>query len=175
MVYDRWDISHISIATYDLEAAMEHYGRLLGCEWSEITDIGAMPIALYDAAGNDVHEGLREVWSLKGGIDGSGPSLELAESAPGSASQGIWGVPDGVHQMHHMAFYVDDLVKESDHMAANGFAREVSAAPPDSPVAILAYHLSPTGMRFELMRIEDKDLAARWLQTGIWDQGLIEQ
>lgn len=166
MINDSWDIAHITIAVPDLERAMEHYGALLGVGWGPMLDVGSLPVLLYDADGSEVSEGLREVWSLSGALDGTGPALELANSRPGTASQTIWGVPDGVERFHHVCYYVDDLIAESAHLSRHGFAREVSTSPPTAPPEFMAYHLSPTGTRFELMRSQDKPAMQHWLSTG---------
>ena len=166
MINDRFDIAHLCVAVPDLEQAMEHYGQTLGVEWSTVIDVGPMDIGLYDAEGNEMSEGLHEVWSVKGGADGSGPSLELSWSAPGSASQRVWGVSDGEHKMHHICYYVDELVAETKRLVESGFTHEVSDSLPGEAPVIMSYVISPFGVRYELMRAQDKPAMSRWLRTG---------
>jgi catechol 2,3-dioxygenase-like lactoylglutathione lyase family enzyme len=166
VINDLFDIAHITIAVPDLEQAMAHYAKTLGVEWSTVLDIGPMEIGLYDADGDEISEGLFEVWSLKGGADDGGPSLELSWSAPGTASQRVWGVSGDEHRMHHICYYVDDLVTETRKLLDAGFTHEVSDSPPGEPPVIMSYVVSPFGVRYELMRARDKPAMARWLRTG---------
>jgi catechol 2,3-dioxygenase-like lactoylglutathione lyase family enzyme len=159
VISDRWDISHIAISVDDLEEAMAHYGRTLGVEWGPIAELTGLDVVSLVYEEPISMEGLREVWSV------TGPPIELSHSAKGSPSQQIWGVPDGVHRVHHICYWVDDLQAESDRLIEHGYGLEVTVGPGPSPRG-MTYHLPSNGMRLSLMRAEDKPALQDWLKTG---------
>lgn len=172
MLTDRWDISHICIAVPDLEAGMREYEQSFGVRrWGPLLDFSDDNMDV----GSQLHgdrvsmAGLREIWARDGAdLGGDGPPyapLELACAEPFSPSYAIWGCPNGRQYVHHICYWVDDIEAESAHLIEHGFALEVTMAPGDK-VRGFGYHLSPTGMRVELMRRQDKAAIGRWLATG---------
>jgi catechol 2,3-dioxygenase-like lactoylglutathione lyase family enzyme len=175
MLTDNWDISHICVAVDDLEAAMTMYSQSFGVDkWGPLLEFTEdnMDVASPLLGDRVSMVGLREVWARSGStVVTEGPPfapLELAHAERFSPAFSIWGCPDGRHYLHHICYWVDDLEAESAHLVEQSFARELTMAPGD-PARGFAYHLSPTGMRVELMRREDKPAIARWLETGELD------
>lgn len=172
MLTDHWDIAHICIAVDDLESAKTTYERAYG-----VTQWG--PLLEFDDENTDVFSplhgqkvsgvGFREIWARHGSdIVSEGPPfapIELAHAPKFSPSFTIWGCEPGKHYVHHICYYVDDLEAESAHLAEHGYALELTLAPGDRARGF-AYHLSPNGMRIELMRRQDKEAVATWLETG---------
>jgi catechol 2,3-dioxygenase-like lactoylglutathione lyase family enzyme len=163
---ERWDISHIALAVPDLEDAMRLYGAAMGLEWSALQDPGEMEVVapMYGSGAVRI-EAPREVWSL------NSPALELLgiPGAPvGTPGARLWGVRGGQHRVHHICFWVDDLVAASAQLTAEGFPLEVTM-PPGETVRGFAYHVNEGGTRVELMRAEDKTAIDNWLRTGELD------
>jgi catechol 2,3-dioxygenase-like lactoylglutathione lyase family enzyme len=175
MLTDDWDISHICIAVDDLEAAMTMYSQAFGAsKWGPLMEFSDDMDVASPLLGEQVSMvGLREIWSLCGSsvVTEQPPvappfaPLELAQAERFSPAFSIWGCRDGRHYVHHIAYWVDDLEAESEHLLENGFARELTIAPGDRARGF-AYHLSPTGMRVEIQSRSDKAAHARWLTTG---------
>jgi catechol 2,3-dioxygenase-like lactoylglutathione lyase family enzyme len=170
---DHWDISHICVAVPDLDAAMALYERAFGVgSWGPVMDLREddMDVVspLLGAAAS--MRGLREVWARDGSdIVAGGPpfaALELAEAAAFSPAYSIWGCPGGRQYVHHICFWVDDIEAESAHLIEHGFALELTMAP-GTRVRGFGYHLSPSGMRVELMGCDAKAAHATWLETGV--------
>jgi catechol 2,3-dioxygenase-like lactoylglutathione lyase family enzyme len=174
MLTDRWDIAHICIAVPDMEQAMKHYEAAFGIEaWGPLLDYTEgveIDVASPMLGGEVSMRGLGEIWSLSGSeiVSGSPPfaPFELASAAPFSPSSTIWGCPDGREYVHHICYWVDDLVAEADHLIENGFSLELTIAPGDRAKGF-AYLVSPAGMRVELMQQSDKAAFGRWLKSGV--------
>jgi catechol 2,3-dioxygenase-like lactoylglutathione lyase family enzyme len=176
MLTDRWDISHIGIAVPDLQQGMKNYESSFGVKnWGPLLDYSD---SVDMEIGSQLHgdrvstSGLSEIWSRHGSdIVSEAPPFapfELACSKPFSPSYTIWGCPDGREYVHHLAYWVDDIGAEGDHLMDNGWALELTAAPGDRAKGF-AYLLSPTGMRVELMQRGDKAAFGRWLESGELD------
>jgi catechol 2,3-dioxygenase-like lactoylglutathione lyase family enzyme len=155
-----WDISHITVAVPDIEAAMAGYATAFGVEWGKLEDFSGMEIAAPLYPDEEISmEGLRLVWSR------TNPALELAQATSGSPAERLWGVEKGEHRLHHVCYWVDDLGAASEYLADRGFALEITLPPGDVATGF-AYHRNAEGMRVELMRSEDKPAVDRWLATG---------
>jgi catechol 2,3-dioxygenase-like lactoylglutathione lyase family enzyme len=173
MLTDYWDISHICIAVPDLDAAMTMYRKAFGVRsWGPLIDFtdDHMEVVSPLLGSAASMRGLREVGAKDGSdiVTGGPPfaALELAEAAPFSPAASIWGCPGGRHYVHHLCFWVDDIEAESAHLVEHGFALELTRTPGPA-VRGFGYHLSPTGMRVELMGRDAKAPHATWLKTGV--------
>ncbi len=172
MLTDHWDIAHICIAVDDLESAMATYEAAYGVTaWGPLLEFSDENTDVFSPLhGQKVSgEGFREIWAKNGtDIVAGGPPfapIELAHAQRFTPAFTIWGAETGKHYVHHICYWVDDLEAESAHLAEHGFALELTLAPGDRARGF-AYHLSPTGMRIELMRREDKPAVATWLEEG---------
>jgi catechol 2,3-dioxygenase-like lactoylglutathione lyase family enzyme len=169
---DHWDISHICVAVPDLEAAQSMYEKAFGVTgWGPMLEFSDdnMEVSSQILGPNVSMVGLREVWALNGSdaVAGGPPfaPLELAHAELFSPAYSMYGCPDGRQYVHHICYWVDDIEAESTHLMEHDFGLEMTMAPGDVARGF-GYHLSPTGMRVELMRREDKGAIAKWLQTG---------
>src|SRR4051794_17256732 len=109
---------------------MDEYGRAFGLEWCAITEPGSGALESPLLGDGLTPEGLRYVWSTN-----SGPvaPLELMHARRFSTAFTLWGCADGRSYYHHVCYWVDDLVAETNHMLANGFDLEVTV-PGGDPV-----------------------------------------
>jgi hypothetical protein len=114
-------------------------------------------------------EGLREVWAVNGGILGAEglpyAPLELAHAEAFSPAYTIWGCPAGREYVHHICYWVDDVEAESEQLLDHGFAVELTTYPGDKARGF-GYHLSPSGMRIELLDRASKAAHGTWFATG---------
>lgn len=156
MIADKWDVAHIAVVVSDLERAKEEYAQGLGIDWAPSFD---MPADL--VSGSDLHEqgvsfeGLTAVLPLKH----AGPApIELIHTVPSSPAALVWGCPDGKDYVHHIAYYVDDIVEESQQLSDLGWIREWYVDL-DGPLR-MAYHKSEQGLRIELVDASIKDQVA---------------
>lgn len=168
MISNEWDISHICIAVSDLEAARDEYAQALGLSWSAVMDFPPEFVADSDTREGGVpHEGLRVQFSLNGGaVKGGVPAatIELAYAEPGSPAFAMWGVPEGRHLIHHVAYWVEDIAAESAHLMKHGFVREMNVV--INGASTCAYHTSPHGTRIELWSEAMRPATANFLATG---------
>lgn len=164
VIAEKWDIFKISFAVPDLERAMAEYERALGIEWGPIRiPEGTTRSDVYEEGIS--HEGVRAVLSANTGesiIPGvPAAAVELVHAAPGSPSFVMWGCPDGRQYHHHIAYWVDDFEKESQHLRDCGWIRELYL-PNEGPPRI-GYHRSPLGFRVSLVSASLKEAMARRL------------
>jgi hypothetical protein len=166
MLTDKWDVAHICLAVDDLAAAMDHYARALGVEWSPTIAFPAEFVVASDVFEDGVsHEGLEIAISRQ-----ERAALELACAEPGSPAFRMWGTDKGRHYVHHVAYWVHDLEAEARHLAEHGFVREMWVEPGDKPLT--AYYTSGSGTRIELYSTALEPIQAKFLATGELDLAL---
>jgi catechol 2,3-dioxygenase-like lactoylglutathione lyase family enzyme len=120
--------AHVGIVTDDLDAAMVSVGELLGVTFEEPFDGSlAPPFAAGD--GTPV-PGLRRVTTSLGGP----MQVELLEGQPGS----VWDTTEPA-ELHHVAYWVDDVTTAAEALVADGWTVEVT---------LLSDHSRPTGFAY---------------------------
>lgn len=129
------DQYHSCVVVEDLAASMEQLTRLGGYRWmpvvEHLTDV-------WTPAGESAVP-LRMVYSL------DEPLLELIEQVPGTT----W-MPAQGGGLHHIGYFVDDLVASSRALAAAGLPLETCGLGPTRPSGF-AYHTTGTGLRVEVV------------------------
>ena len=95
-------LDHVGIVVPDLEAAIEDLSAQLGFQFAIVFDDD---LEVREPGGTDRAIHLRIAYSSQP------PALELIEAAPGTP----WA-PERVG-LHHVAYFVDDLPKESERLA----------------------------------------------------------
>lgn len=159
MIIDEWDLAHVAVVVDDLDAAMAMYSGAFGIQWGEVFEVPQDAVAKSDVYEPPIsHAGLRAVYSRTGSsaVTSVFPfaPLELIWADPSSPAAELWGCPDGRHYVHHLCFWVKDLVAESQHLLERGFEREWYAEA-DGRLAA-AYHRSKSSMRIELYDVAQK-------------------
>jgi catechol 2,3-dioxygenase-like lactoylglutathione lyase family enzyme len=150
VIGDQWEMCHVAIAVDDLDRAMAHYASTVGVSFTEVLSFADMPLTRPD--GGPLHTDIRVAWTV-----GNEPPLELMQGPAGS----IWEVASGEHRIHHVAFWVDDLERESRLLEEGGMRLQLTLEPGRPPKG-MAYHVAPSGFRIELMRTEDRPAVDRW-------------
>ncbi|MBL7492378.1 VOC family protein [Frankia sp. AgB1.9] len=129
------DLYHACVVIEDLRASMEQLTRLAGYRWmpviEHLTDV-------WTPAGESAVP-LRMVYSL------DEPRLELIEQVPGTT----W-MPAPGGGLHHVGYFVDDLVASSRALAEAGLPLETCGSGPTRPSGF-AYHSTGTGLRIEVV------------------------
>jgi catechol 2,3-dioxygenase-like lactoylglutathione lyase family enzyme len=154
MIGEQWEMCHVAIAVDDLDLAIARYARTLGVTFTERLSFAGMPLIRPD--GGPLHTDVRVAWTV-----GNEPPLELMQGPPGS----IWDVAPDEHRIHHIAFWVEDLERESGLLEESGMALQLTLEPGRPPKG-MAYHVAPSGMRVELMRTADRAAVQRWRDGG---------
>lgn len=148
------EVGHVGIVVPDLDTAMDEYAELFSTRWTSV----AHRYATMRTAAGETDVALRIAWSLDGPTH-----VELVEERPGTP----WTAA-GSGPLHHVAYWVDDLVAEARTLEAAGYAVEVTRAGP-YPVNMFAYCVAPDGLRVELMSPANRPVFARWLAGGPLD------
>jgi catechol 2,3-dioxygenase-like lactoylglutathione lyase family enzyme len=154
---DPWltSLSHVGQIVEDLDEAMAAYTKSHGLEWAPVH---RRPARLRDATCGLVETEVVLTWSLSGPVH-----LELIEEAPGT----VWTQARG-HPLHHLAYWVDDLLVEVARLQDVGWTVEVTRDGP-SEVNGFAYLLSPDGLRVEPKAEGTRPALERWFAGGSLD------
>jgi hypothetical protein len=131
---------HVGIATNDLEAAMAALSGLLLTDWTPVVDqqVGA-GLATPDAPAD--HWRVRRTHSLAGPL-----RVELLEGSPGST----WAT-DQLAQVHHLAYWSDDVTSDAELLMAQGWTLEVTYFDDHGRPQSFAYLGHPESTRIELL------------------------
>ncbi|HEY3669657.1 MAG TPA: VOC family protein [Acidimicrobiia bacterium] len=135
----RSGLFHVGIVVPDLESACDHFADLLGLEWGPTIESA---FELLDGDGQIVAGDIRVCNSTEP------PYIELIEAIPGT----IWACNE-VSNLHHVAFYADDVAGGSAQLLSMGCPLEISGL---EAGAGFVYHLDPLRVRIEYI-----DLALR--------------
>ncbi len=186
MLSDRWDVSHVCIAVDNLDRAMVRYSEALGVKWAtphswshdglrlpsgDIMKMESVTPLYGDGVSTD---GLSGAYGINGMIGADGwpvAVIELAHAKNFSPAFTIWGCPAGREYMHHIGYWVDDIEAESRHLIDHGFAVEFTT-PPGDVARGFGYHLSPGGVRIELLDRANKTATWRFYTTGVLESDL---
>ena len=131
---------HVGIATNDLEAAMAALSGLLQTGWTPVVDqqVGA-GLATPDAPAD--HWRVRRTHSRAGPL-----RVELLEGSADST----WAT-DQLAQVHHLAYWSDDVTADAELLMAQGWTLEVTYFDADGRPKSFAYLAHPNSTRIELL------------------------
>jgi catechol 2,3-dioxygenase-like lactoylglutathione lyase family enzyme len=147
---------HVGIATRDLDAAMVSVGQLFGLEWAEVMGGVAAPMRSADGPVDWVLN--RVVHSMGGPM-----RVELLEGGPGS----VWAT-DELAQLHHVAYWVDDVAATVASLEADGWSLDVTIATGDGRPSMFAYMTKPGNARVELTDASRRDETLERLGWSQW-------
>ena len=128
------NLAHVGVIVPNLEAGRDHLTELLGVEWGLVSE------AIVPAGGGEGGQVTLRVCFSTGA-----PGIELIEEVPGT----VWACNEHSN-LHHISFFVDDLVDESSHLSAALCPLEHAIVTEEGP-PILAYHRDGMGVRIELV------------------------
>ncbi len=137
----------------DLERAMRDLRAALGLEWTPVQR-SELTLALADGSRESVELGF--AYST-----GPGPYLELLEAQPA----GYYVARPG-QELHHVGFWADDLEAASLELVARGMRLEAAGVRDGHTPAIFAFHVSPHGLRVELVDSRMRPGFEGWLRGG---------
>ena len=131
--------AHVGIVTSDLDAAMASVGGMLGLMWEEPFDGSLAPP--FTAGDGAPTPGLRRTTTSLGGP----MRIELLEGQPGS----VWHTT-ALAELHHVAYWVDDVTGTAERMIDDGWSVEVTIMDDDSRPSLFAYMTKPGEARMEI-------------------------
>jgi catechol 2,3-dioxygenase-like lactoylglutathione lyase family enzyme len=120
--------AHVGIVTGDLDAAMASVGGLLGLTFEEPFDGSLAPP--FVAGDGTPTPGLRRVTTSLG----APMRVELLEGQPGS----VWHTT-ALAELHHVAYWVDDVTSAAEALVADGWSVEVTIMGADARPTGFAY------------------------------------
>ncbi|MBL7500001.1 VOC family protein [Frankia sp. CNm7] len=129
------DLYHTCVVVENLAESMRQLTRLAGYRWMPAIE---HPTAVWTPAGAATVP-LRMVYSL------DEPLLELIEQVPGTT----W-MPSPGGAIHHIGYFVDDLVASSRALTDAGLPLEACGAGATLPSGF-AYHTTTAGLRIEVV------------------------
>lgn len=145
---------HIGVVVPDLDQAMDELGTAFGYSWSTLRDIDFADLA---TPNGQTKANLRVVFARPGP-----PWIEVIEAR----DESIWSASKGA-ALHHLAYWVDDLERESEYLASVGMSFELGRKDESGRLAGFAYHLNPQGGRIELVDESGRDGLERWISQGV--------
>lgn len=142
---------HVGQVVSDISAAMDRLSATFGMRWSPLLRY-PRPIRM---EGRDTVVELAVTMSLDGPFH-----LELLEEIPGS----VWERSRG-HPVHHVCYWVPDLLAEASRLCADGWCVDVTGP---GPLAVngFAYLVGPDGFRVEPKAEPTRPAFERWLAGG---------
>lgn len=143
---------HVGIVVPDLDKAKGRFAELLGAMWGPTIEFDARIVDGGDAI-TLVH--LKFVYSCEA------PYIELIEEVRGTPWQ-----CNEFSNLHHIGFFADDVVLESERMTDAGCPYEAGALAGDGKTRSFAYHRDSLGIRLEFVS-EARRAAVEDLYTRI--------
>jgi len=132
-------VYHIGVVTCDLDKGMAAVGAQFGLNWADVVDGTTVP-QLHSSTG-PVSNGLRRVTLSMGGP----MRVELLEGEEGS----VWHTNE-VSELHHLAYWVDDVPACIALLESDGWQVEVTVLGGDGRPSMFAYMTKPGNPRVEL-------------------------
>jgi hypothetical protein len=129
------DLFHTAIIVPDVDASAAELTRIAGLTWSPKLDVEA-PLWTRDRGVQ-----MRRMVAM---YSVEAPHLELVTAVPGT----LWDLTP--RAIHHLGYWSDDLVSESDALEARGLPR-VAGAMNDGQLYGFAYHETSDGLLLELV------------------------
>jgi|ETNmetMinimDraft_35_1059890.scaffolds.fasta_scaffold307311_1 hypothetical protein len=145
---------HIGVVVPNLDKAMDELGAAFGYDWSTIRDVDFVDLA---TPNGKTSAKLRIAFASPGP-----PWVEVIEARDAS----VWSASTGA-ALHHLAYWVDDLEKESEHLESVGMGFELGRSDEEGRLSGFAYHLNPQGGRVELVDESGRDGLERWVTQGV--------
>jgi hypothetical protein len=143
------DHYHLGIVVEDYESTLTQLTELFGYRWCEEFDV-TLPVW---TPGGEQELNLRFTYSM------DAPRLEVIRCIPGT----VWE-PAAGSGIHHMGYWSDDVAGDSARLEQQGYAKEASAGPDDTPTFV--YHRHPAGPRIELVASSMRPLMEQYWATG---------
>jgi hypothetical protein len=131
------DLFHTGIVVADLDEAMARMSAVAGYQWT-VSPEHESPIRTAD--GRDIVPNIRRAYSLQA------PRIELVRAMEGT----IWW-PDSGSALHHLGYFVDDLVAASEALEGLGIPAAVRGRDAGTVPSRFAYHRTPEGMYLEII------------------------
>ncbi|KAB1645107.1 VOC family protein [Gulosibacter chungangensis] len=132
------NLYHTGFVVQDLDEAARTMSKALGYRWTKPATGNERPVVYADGTRTTVR--LNYCYSI------DSPHLELIEAVPGTP----WALKGG--SIHHLGYWVDDLVAASAELALAGFPLVVCAADDEGNYpARFAHHEGPDGAYIELV------------------------
>ncbi|MCF1592282.1 VOC family protein [Streptomyces muensis] len=129
----------IGIVVDDLTEAVSRYRELFDYEWGDGATVAQpFPVLIGDE--------IRTVTN-RAVITRQKPRIHLIEATPGTP----WEVDRG-GQVHHLAYWVEELQEAARQITAQGYSFECGDAAEDPAARTWGYYTHPHGPRLELMR-----------------------
>jgi catechol 2,3-dioxygenase-like lactoylglutathione lyase family enzyme len=146
-----WEIAHVCYVVNDLESAVERYSALYGTRWTEIVHVDDEWVAPLSAAGVERVRG-RGIWAID-----TSPPIELFEGPEGSP----WYVPPDRERLDHVAYWAEDLDRQSQLLREAGYRLEYTMPSEDGRMRGFGYHVNDGGARIELQT--NKAAMEKWI------------
>jgi hypothetical protein len=132
------DICHVALIVPLLEPALEELTKVTGCGWRPTFEGG---LSLHQPG-----VGYRDV-RMRIACSTQEPFLEVIEAVPDTP----WALSESGSNLHHIAFYTDDLDEASQHVSSSFCPIEICGVARDGRMpATFTYH-SAGGLRIELV------------------------
>jgi hypothetical protein len=129
------DLAHVGVIVPNLEAGRDRLSEFVGVEWGPVSEARVLAV-----------NGASRQWvTLRVCFSTGAPGIELLEEVPGT----VW-VCNEHSNLHHVSFFADELVRESDRLDAARCPLEYAIVSGEGP-PILAYHRDALGVRIELV------------------------
>jgi hypothetical protein len=142
------DFFHYALIVPDLDPALEELSSLLGYEWGNIWE-GVLAVYQPDT-------GHREI-PMRIAMSAQPPHIEVIEGRAGTP----WELSTTGSNIHHIAFYTDDLDGESRDVATSFCPFEICGVGADGTLpSTFTYH-QRGGLRVELVDRHRKSTALR--------------
>ena len=139
---------HVGIIVPDVSAARARLSELLGVRWG--------PVMHLDAGDYRTGDGDAVILPTTICYSTGRPSLELIQETPGT----VW-VRNEHSNLHHIGFWSDHLVADSDDLAAAGCPLQLCGRQGDVAPTTFAYHRDDDlGIRIEIVDAAMRDAMA---------------
>lgn len=151
---------HVGVATRDLDEGMAVIGAALGLTWAaeeSVSDVQAQ------ALDGPLDWGLRRVVHSHGGP----MRIELLEGTAAS----VWATAKPA-ELHHLAFWVDDVAAAARSLIADGWSIELTAPDANGDPQMFAYLTKPGNARIELTDAARRDTTLARLGWAEWQDYL---
>jgi hypothetical protein len=130
---------HVGIVVPEVEPAQRHLTEMLGIEWGPVMERGSIE-TIYSDDG-EILNPLRLSYSI------SPPHIELIQHTPNS----IWEFNEHHSNLHHIGFWSDTLVADSQAMSRSRCPLGVHFRDVDGAPEHFVFHRSPLGFNVELV------------------------
>ncbi len=132
------DFCHVALIVPELEPALEELTKVMRCEWHPTYEGG---LSLHQPG-----VGYRDV-RMRIACSAQQPFLEVIQAVPDTP----WALSESGSNLHHIAFYTDDLDAASQNITSGFCPIEICGVARDGRMpATFTYH-SAGGLRIELV------------------------